>query len=74
MDTRALRTIHLEGRRCYVFNCVLMQILVPNYAEFKFILFEGQTTTITRMWANAQRDGRPVEYRWRPLLNAAKFG
>ena len=29
---------------------------------------------ITRMWANAQRDGRPVEYRLRPLLNAAKFG
>jgi len=22
---------------------------------------------------NAQRDGRPVEYRWRPLFNAAKF-
>jgi len=22
------------------------------------------------MWANAQRDGRPAEYRWRPLLNA----
>ena len=39
------------------------------------------TTTIswplhrsTRMWANAQRDGRPAEYRWRPLFNAAKFG
>jgi len=29
---------------------------------------------ITRMWANAQRDGRPAEYRWRPLFNAAKFG
>jgi len=28
----------------------------------------------TRMWANAQRDGRPTEYRWRPLFNAAKFG
>ena len=28
----------------------------------------------TRMWANAQRDGRPAEYRWRPLFNAAKFG
>ena len=27
-----------------------------------------------RMWANAQRDGRPVEYRWRPLFNDAKFG
>jgi len=23
------------------------------------------------MWANAQRDGRPPEYRWRPLFNAA---
>jgi len=26
------------------------------------------------MWASAQRDGRPAEYRWRPLFNAAKFG
>jgi len=26
------------------------------------------------MWADAQRDGRPDEYRWRPLLNAAKLG
>ena len=23
------------------------------------------------MWANAQPDGRPAEYRWCPLLNAA---
>ena len=28
----------------------------------------------TRMWANAQRDGRPAEYRWRPMFSAAKFG
>jgi len=28
----------------------------------------------TNMWANAQRDGRPAEYRWRPLFNAANFG
>jgi len=28
----------------------------------------------TRMWANAQSDGRCAEYRWRPLFNAAKFG
>ena len=28
----------------------------------------------TRMWANAQRDGRRVERRWRPLFNAANFG
>jgi len=26
------------------------------------------------MWANAQRDGRPAEYRWRRLFNATKFG
>jgi len=26
------------------------------------------------MWANAQRNGRPAEHRWRPSFNAAKFG
>ena len=26
------------------------------------------------MWANAQHDGRPAEYRWRTLFNTAKFG
>jgi len=25
------------------------------------------------MWANAQPDGRPAEYRWRLLLNAAEW-
>jgi len=30
--------------------------------------------THTRMWANAQRDGRPAKYRWHPLFNATKFG
>jgi len=28
---------------------------------------------LTRMWANAHHDGRPAEYRWRPVYNA-KFG
>ena len=28
----------------------------------------------TKMWDNAQCDGRPAEYRWRRMLNAAKFG
>jgi len=27
----------------------------------------------TRMWANAQPDGRPAEHRWRPLFKAGKF-
>jgi len=31
-------------------------------------------TYTTRMWANAQRDGCPAEYKWRPLSNATKFG
>ena len=26
---------------------------------------------ILEMWANTQRDGRPAEYRWRPLFNEA---
>ena len=29
---------------------------------------------VPEMWANAQRNGRPAEHRWRPLFNAAKFG
>jgi len=33
-----------------------------------------QLHSSTRMWANAQHDGRPAKYRWRRLFNAAKFG
>ena len=33
-----------------------------------------QIRSLTRMWANAQPDGRPAKHRWRPLFNAAKFG
>jgi len=44
--------------------------------------FQSATAEIRRgikkeepdMWANARRDGRPAEHRWRPLFNAAKFG
>jgi len=39
-----------------------------------FLSMKQLTPEATRMWANAQRDGRPVECRWRPLFNAAKFG
>jgi len=37
-------------------------------------LLRRAATIITRMWANAQRDGCPAEYRWRPAFNAAVFG
>ena len=33
--------------------------------------FTGGLQCQLEMWANAQRDGRPAEYRWRPLFNAA---
>jgi len=33
-----------------------------------------KTSTQLELWANAWRDGRPAEHRWRPLFNAAKFG
>jgi len=37
--------------------------------------YSRDTATVTlielEMWANVQRDGRPVEYRWRFLFNAA---
>jgi len=31
-------------------------------------------TLPTRMWANAQRDGRPAQFMWRPVFIAANFG
>ena len=34
----------------------------------------GPAALQQEMWANAQRDGRLAEHRWRPLFNAAKFG
>ena len=37
----------------------------------KWITLMRKIVAILEMWANAQRDGRPAEYRWRPLFNAA---
>jgi len=61
-------------------NSYLLQVLPVSLSLLLLSLLQfsaDQTATIitnTRMWANAQRDGRPAEYRWRPLFNAAKFG
>ena len=66
-----------------------MEIQYNNYSNMNFIKFTDvadvnslltesakhvSKTVKTRMWANAQRDGRPAEHRWRPLFNVAKFG
>jgi len=38
-----------------------------------YFLYSNTRLILTIMSANVQRDGRPAEYRWRPLFNAAKF-
>jgi len=49
------------------------RLLMPNQqcqsTEGKYV-----NLAKTRMWANAQLDGRPAEHWWRPLFNAPKFG
>jgi len=56
-----------------------MILVRTNQIKSNQIYFEAQNMKETkqmktRMWANAQPDGRPAKYRWRPLFNAAKFG
>ena len=42
------------------------------YSTLAFLpICYGVNPVITRMWANAQRDGRPADHRWCPLFNAA---
>jgi len=55
----------------FLFNAKTTQIFT-----FTVAVCYKQTTFlyITRMWANAQPDGRPAEHRWRPLFNAANSG
>jgi len=43
-----------------------------DIGKIQYILHTKLITT--RMWANAQRDGRHAKYRWHPLFNATKFG
>ena len=45
-----------------------------THIEVQVSVFLSNKWYKTRMWANAQRDGRPSEYRWCPLFNAEKFG
>jgi len=42
-------------------NCVIKHGFCTGFPFYKHSL----------MWANAQRDGHPVKYRWLPLFNAA---
>ena len=56
----------------------VQELIVGNVSGAKWVeaCYEAEVTkqSETRMWANAQPDGRPAEHRWRPLFNARKFG
>ena len=57
-------------------NDVTMIIAGRRYGDWRHVA-TGCIALVyseTRMWANAQRYGRPARYRWHPLFNAAKFG
>jgi len=54
--------------------CLLAHNTQTHSMTTKLITAKIQKKNKLEMWANAQRDGRPAEYRWRPLFNAAKFG
>jgi len=42
----------------------------PHWQNIRHTKILQRKINTTRMWADAQRDSRPAEYRWRPLLNA----
>jgi len=46
---------------------------VKYLGVFHYTVGHNYNSVKTRMWANAQPDGRPAEHRWHPLFNAAKF-
>jgi len=45
-----------------------------KFTNVTFNVFNATEIKLERGRMNAQRDGRPVEYKWRPLFDAAKFG
>jgi len=60
-------------------NVVNQRIVTTRYTSPNAVRFKYSSTVrlgikfATRMRADAQHSGRPAEYRWRPLFNAAKF-
>jgi len=60
------------GAGLYMYVVVVQKFTFAISSPDEFMFTKLQTKT--RMWADAQRDGRHAQYRWRPLFNAAKFG
>jgi len=67
VSVRLIVTRHASGQTYRHTDTLIAILRTPTGGDAKNI-------RELEMWANAQRDGRPAEYRWRPLSNAAKFG
>ena len=73
---------HWENAHSYLlaYNRHCHYVVPPSELNYKIYIIdasfprESAEQENTRMWANAQPDGRPAEHSWRPLFNAAKFG
>ena len=50
-----------------------LALVANGLSLITFVRMYRAKQQVTTMWANAQCDGRPAEYRLRPLFNAAKF-
>jgi len=48
-----------------------MGVVVVTLFTTKLVAEKHENKLILETWANAQRDSRPAEYRWRPLFNTA---
>jgi len=65
---------------CLLLLLTINQVCLTDIVGYDQLKFSSNFTASLpskkqlAMWANAKRDGRPAEYRWRPLFNAAKFG
>jgi len=53
---------------------ILIQKLQKIWRNEWIPIKDNRIVVLTRKWADAQRVGRPAEYRWCLLFNAAKFG
>jgi len=57
-----------------VFRHKLQKVNQKTAYTLAYMLKSVYNTVINQkleMWANAQRDGRPAKYRWRPVFNRA---
>jgi len=65
---------HIIHKIAHITQFKIIRILTGEEGPLTLNLLIKQQIGLPRMWANAQRDGRPAECRWRPLFNAANFG